>query len=130
VAVSELGPLFLFDFVMFKSKLKGDSFFRQLKIDWENSEVCKDLAKKMKMKKKKKVASKSPAYSSHSVVGGQSVGTLNSVVACEHCDKNIDRMCEIYYTIGKDGPWKEGSIKRSFYYHAECFQEIAGDEFM
>ncbi len=112
---------------MFSSKLKGDSFFRQLKESWVGSDTYKDLTEKMTEKVKKKKKRKSlhrrppppPKPPEH---------PLNFYL-CQHCNKKIDIATEIVYSIRKEKPLV-GFSKRDYHYHAECFEEIAGEEFM
>lgn len=62
------------------------------------------------------------------------VKTVTLTERCKHCSKNIEIEKEEFYTIGKEPTRKqkiEQKLKpRIFFFHPECFQEVAGSEYL
>lgn len=60
--------------------------------------------------------------------------TVTLVEKCKHCSYNIEIEKENFYTIGKEPTRKqkiEQKLKpRIFFFHPECFQEVAGDTYL
>lgn len=143
VAVSELGLLSRFDLGMSffgrKSKLSRDQEFQNFRDEWVKSDVFKEMKKELderemkKLKKAKKNMGVPPAPPPP--ISSRGLGRqYNPLTRCDHCNKDIDRENELFYTIGKE-PSRSDKLaglgkQRILSYHADCFREIAGDDFM
>ena len=109
---------------------------RNLNRDWIKSDTFKklsqDITKKMKSGLQPLPSSLQTFPTSH-VTQNSFHYVVDSAIQCDYYNKNIDRNREISYTIRKNPEWdgRNGSTKQQkmLTYHAECFREVAGEEF-